>query len=54
MIIKCFAYWLEDLLLISGGDIFDSQVFYVWSMQIRRGDLYEGQGSSKHSLLPYK
>jgi hypothetical protein len=29
--------WLEDLLLISGGDLFEGEVFFVWSMSIRRG-----------------
>jgi hypothetical protein len=29
--------WLEDLLLISGGEVFEGYVFSVWSMQIRRG-----------------
>ena len=41
-------------MLISGGDLFEGQVFYVRSMQISRGDLYEGHDSSKHNLLPYK
>jgi hypothetical protein len=35
--------------LISGGDLREGQVFYVWSKEIRRGDLYEGQISSKHN-----
>ena len=29
-----FACWLEDLLLISGGDVVECEVFFVWSMQI--------------------
>jgi hypothetical protein len=28
---------MEDLLLVSGGDLFEGEAFFVWSMYIRRG-----------------
>jgi hypothetical protein len=37
IVLNSFVCWLEDLLLISGGDLFEGEVFSRWSMYIRRG-----------------
>jgi hypothetical protein len=33
-----YCFKKEDLLLISGGDVFEGEMLFVWSMKIRRGD----------------
>ena len=35
---KLFSFWLKDQLWISGGELFESVLFSLWSVYIRRGD----------------